>query len=158
MITTANGTYGTEASPYQSTPKEYGVGGILANRQRGSDQVTIRQTAKPVVRFDNSFDATPSLQITPIQVGTYLTIVGGVVTYVGSSPSTTSTTVAPTSSTTTSSTTTTTYTTPPPTTTTPPPTTTTTYTTPPPTTTTTPPPTTTTTSTTSPPTTTTPPP
>lgn len=81
MITTANGTYGTEASPYQSSPKEYGVGGILANRQRGSDQVTIRQTAKPAVRFDNSFDATPSLQITPIGVGTYMTFTFGGASY-----------------------------------------------------------------------------
>lgn len=81
MITTANGTYGTEASPYQSSPKEYGVGGILANRQRGSDQVTIRQTSKPAVRFDNSFDATPSLQIKPIGVGTYMTFTFGGASY-----------------------------------------------------------------------------
>jgi len=86
MITTANGTYGPDASPYQSAPKEYGVGGLIANRQRGSDQVTIRQQARPVVRIDNSFDATPSLQVIPIRVGTYLSIVGGVVTYVGGEP------------------------------------------------------------------------
>jgi len=116
---------------------EYTGNSQIANRPWvwGNDSITTFQSTNGVVvsQLDSpkvtgtSFTGSlPSpVQPIPIQVGTYLTIVGGVVTYIGTTPPTTTTTTTPgptttttTSSTTTSSTTTstssTTTTTPPP--------------------------------------------
>ena len=71
----------------------------------------VSQLDSPKVTGTSFTGSLPSpVQPVPIQVGTYLTIVGGVVTYIGPTPPTTTTTPPPTtstSSTTTSSTTTT---------------------------------------------------
>jgi hypothetical protein len=91
---------------------------------KSSNDVMISQLDAPKVTSNISSVPSP-VQPVPIQVGTYITIVNGVVTYVGNTPPTTTTTTTPgpttsttTSSTTTSSTTTstssTTTTTPPP--------------------------------------------
>lgn len=116
---------------------EYTGNSQIANRPWvwGNDSITtfqstngvvVSQLDSPKVTGTNFSGGLPSpVQPIPIQVGTYLTIVGGVVTYIGNTPQTTTTTTTPgpttsttTSSTTTSSTTTstssTTTTTPPP--------------------------------------------
>ena len=104
---------------------EYTGNSQIANRPWvwGNDSITTFQSTNGVVvsQLDSpkvtgtSFTGSlPSpVQPIPIQVGTYITIVGGVVTYIGTTPPTTTTTTTPgpttsTSSTTTSSTTTTT--------------------------------------------------
>lgn len=101
---------------------EYTGNSQIANRPWvwGNDSITTFQSTNGVVvsQLDSpkvtgtSFTGSlPSpVQPIPIQVGTYITIVGGVVTYIGTTPPTTTTTPPPTtstSSTTTSSTTTT---------------------------------------------------
>lgn len=101
---------------------EYTGNSQIANRPWvwGNDSITTFQSTNGVVvsQLDSpkvtgtSFTGSlPSpVQPVPIQVGTYITIVGGVVTYIGTTPPTTTTTPPPTtstSSTTTSSTTTT---------------------------------------------------
>lgn len=101
---------------------EYTSNSQIANRPWvwGNDSITTFQSTNGVVvsQLDSpkvtgtSFTGSlPSpVQPVPIQVGTYITIVGGVVTYIGTTPPTTTTTPPPTtstSSTTTSSTTTT---------------------------------------------------
>ena len=76
---------------------------------KSSNDVMISQLDAPKVTSNISSVPSP-VQPVPIKAGTYLTIVGGVVTYVGDTPPTTTTTPPPTtstSSTTTSSTTTT---------------------------------------------------
>lgn len=114
---------------------EYTGNSQIANRPWvwGNDSITTFQSTNGVVvsQLDSpkvtgtSFTGSlPSpVQPIPIQVGTYLTIVGGVVTYIGNTPQTTTTTTTPgpTTSTTTSSTTTSSTTTSSTTTTTPPP-------------------------------------
>ena len=90
MIRTPSGDFPSD-SPYQQQPQVWAQDGLAVNTVAGS--TIVRQTEFPQVTSQQL--SIPSI---PIQAGTYITIVDGVVTYVGDNPppvTTTPTTVPP---------------------------------------------------------------
>lgn len=85
MIRTPSGDFPSD-SPYQQQPQVWAQDGMVANTVAGN--TIIRPTEFPQIASQQI--GVPSI---PIQVGTYINIVGGVVTYVGDNPPPVTTTI-----------------------------------------------------------------